>query len=83
MGMPYRICETIDKATSMLPAFMFERLDELGIEDGPALRLLGRGWSAMVEHAVISWVDDSRGIDRQALLDSLSQALFQKIKQPA
>lgn len=52
-------------------------LEAFGIEDSPALRLLVRGWSAMVEHVVLAWVEDSRGIDRQALLDSLSQALFQ------
>lgn len=74
--------EIYESARAALTDRVFESapegvLDELGIEDGPVLRLLVRGWSAMVEHAVIAWVDDSRGIDRQALLDSLSQALFQ------
>ena len=47
----------------------------LGLVDGPALRLLVRGWSAMVEDTVLSWLDDDRGIERDALLDMLAGTL--------
>ena len=47
----------------------------LGLVDGPALRLLVRGWSAMVEDTVLSWLDDDRGIERDALLEMLAGTL--------
>jgi len=47
----------------------------LGLVDGPALRLLVRGWSAMVEDTVLSWLDDDRGIAREALLEMLAGTL--------
>jgi AcrR family transcriptional regulator len=50
-------------------------LQELGLVDSPALRLLVRGWSAMVEDTVLSWLEDDRGIERAALLEMLANAL--------
>jgi len=50
-------------------------LEGLGFVDGPALRLLVRGWSAMVEDTVLSWLEDDRGIGRDDLLEMLAQAL--------
>ena len=52
-----------------------EVLEGLGFVDGPALRLLVRGWSAMVEDTVLSWLEDDRGIGRDDLLEMLAQAL--------
>jgi AcrR family transcriptional regulator len=47
----------------------------LGLVDGPALRLLVRGWSAMVEDTLLSWLDDDRGIGRDDLLEMLAGTL--------
>jgi AcrR family transcriptional regulator len=50
-------------------------LADLGLVDGPAVRLLVRGWSAMVEDTVLSWLDDDRGIARDDLLEMLASTL--------
>jgi AcrR family transcriptional regulator len=73
--------EIYDNARAALTDRIFEYaeptvLEAFGIEDSPGLRLLVRGWSAMVEHVVLAWVEDPRDIGRQPLIDSLSQALF-------
>ena len=52
-----------------------ESLAELGLVDTPALRLMVRGWSVMVEETVLTWLDDDRGVDKQALLEMLARAL--------
>jgi hypothetical protein len=46
-----------------------------GISDGPATRLLVRGWSAMTEDVVIAWVRDPAGVPKQELLQLLAAAL--------
>lgn len=50
-------------------------LDVLSLEDTPAVRLMVRGWSAMCEEVVISWVRDPRGVPRDELLTLLAAAL--------
>ena len=50
-------------------------LDVLTLEDTPAVRLMVRGWSAMAEDVVISWVRDDRGVSRDELLTMLAAAL--------
>ena len=45
------------------------------LEDTPAVRLMVRGWSAMAEDVVISWVRDGRGVSRDDLLTMLAAAL--------
>ncbi len=50
-------------------------LDVFTIEDTPAVRLMVRGWSAMAEDVVISWVRDDRGVSREDLLSMLAAAL--------
>jgi AcrR family transcriptional regulator len=69
-----------DEARAALTDRIFDHagrdvLEGLGIVDGPALRLLVRGWSAMVEDTVLSWLEDDRGIEREALLRMLAEAL--------
>jgi AcrR family transcriptional regulator len=69
-----------DEARAALTDRIFDHagrdvLAGLGIVDGPALRLLVRGWSAMVEDTVLSWLEDDRGIEREALLRMLAEAL--------
>ena len=52
-----------------------ERLEALGLSDSPTMRLLVRGWAAMLEDVVIAWVADPRGIAREDLLQRLARAL--------
>jgi AcrR family transcriptional regulator len=49
--------------------------DVLRLQDTPAVRLMVRGWSAMAEDVVISWVRDPRGVGREDLLTMLAAAL--------
>jgi AcrR family transcriptional regulator len=50
-------------------------LSVLRLEDTPAVRLMVRGWSAMAEEVVLSWVRDDRGVGKQQLLEMLAAAL--------
>ena len=67
-----------EDARNALVDRVFVRIDGLeavGVEDTPATRLLARSWAALVEDAVLAWVDDSAGVAREALLDRLAAAL--------
>jgi AcrR family transcriptional regulator len=44
-------------------------------EDTPAVRLMVRGWSAMAEEVVLSWVRDDGGVSKEQLLGLLAAAL--------
>ena len=50
-------------------------LQLLSLDDTPVVRLMVRGWSAMAEDVVISWVRDPRGASRDDLLTMLAAAL--------
>jgi AcrR family transcriptional regulator len=45
------------------------------IPDTPAARLMVRGWSAMGEEMVLTWVADPRGVTRDQLLESIAASL--------
>jgi len=45
------------------------------ILDTPAARLMVRGWSAMGEEMVLTWVADPRGVTRGQLLEALAASL--------
>jgi AcrR family transcriptional regulator len=45
------------------------------IEDTPAARLLMRGWGAMTEDLVLSWLVDPTGVTREELLAMMAQSL--------
>ena len=45
------------------------------IPDTPANRLVVRGWSAMVEELVLSWIDDPRDVTRDQLLAIITASL--------
>jgi len=73
--------EIYEEARAVLTDRIFEVadsrgvLEELRLRDTPAVRLMVRGWSAMTEEVVISWVRDDRGVSREALLGMLAAAL--------
>ncbi len=45
------------------------------IPDTPAARLMVRGWAAMSEELVLTWVADPRGVTRDQLLEALAASL--------
>jgi len=52
-----------------------EQLTAIGVVDSPATRLLLDAWAAMVESAVVAWVEDPHGLAREELLGRLTRAL--------
>lgn len=52
-----------------------EGLSELGVTDTPAVRLMVRGWSAMTEEVVLSWVCEDHKVPKDELLLRLAAAL--------
>ncbi|HEU4567005.1 MAG TPA: TetR/AcrR family transcriptional regulator [Marmoricola sp.] len=59
-----------------------DRLAELGITDSAATRLMVRGWSALTEEVVISWVRSPQGITREELLQRLAHGLVALVQPP-
>ena len=69
-----------EEARAALTERIFESADagvlaDLGVVDTPAARLMVRGWSAMTEEVVLSWVRDDRGVTKDDLLAMLAAAL--------
>src|SRR3954467_6052407 len=52
-------------------------LAELGVSDSAAVRLMVRGWAAMVEDVVLHWLEDDRGVTKSDLLEMLAGSLPQ------
>ena len=52
-----------------------EGLEDFAAIDTPATRLLARGWTALVEDSVLSWIDDPAELSREELLARLARAL--------
>src|SRR3954463_4451734 len=68
--------EIYEEARSALNSRIF-REDAQGdiIPDTPATRLVVRGWSAMVEELVLSWIAEPRGVTREELLEIMAASL--------
>ena len=45
------------------------------IPDTPVTRLVVRGWSAMIEELVLSWIADPGELSREQILDILAASL--------
>lgn len=70
-----------EDARDALTGRIFEAADpdalrELGLVDTPTVRLMVRGWSALVQEVVLAWLDDPQGVSRAELLTSLTHALL-------
>jgi AcrR family transcriptional regulator len=59
-----------------------DAMGDFGVEDTPATRLLTRSWAAMVEDAVLAWIEDPAGLAREQLLRRLATALPALIGSP-
>jgi AcrR family transcriptional regulator len=66
--------EIYEDARGAITGRIFDSIGELGLSDSPATRLLVDGWAAMVEEAVISWVQE-RQVEKEELLRLLAAAL--------
>ncbi|MBF4160199.1 TetR/AcrR family transcriptional regulator [Nocardioides acrostichi] len=68
--------EIYDEARAALTDRVFDdEHDGFRVPDTPLARLVVRGWAAMAEDAVLSWVLDPTGVSREQLLDMLTAAL--------
>jgi AcrR family transcriptional regulator len=63
-----------DDTRTALTGRIFDSLGEFGLADTPAVRLLARGWSAMVEETVLSWAPE-QGVPKEELVALLAEAL--------
>lgn len=52
-----------------------EEVAALGVTDSPAVRMLTHAWGALVEDAVLAWLDDDRGLTEDQLVEALVVAL--------
>jgi AcrR family transcriptional regulator len=66
--------EIYEDARGAITGRIFDSVGELGLSDSPATRLLVNGWAAMVEEAVITWVQE-RQVPKEELLRLLAAAL--------
>jgi AcrR family transcriptional regulator len=66
--------EIFDSTRAVLTARITDNVGVYGLTDGPAVRLMARGWSAMVEEAVLAWVLDPQP-EKDELLRMLAAAL--------
>jgi AcrR family transcriptional regulator len=74
--------EIYEEARAVLTDRIFEAADDAGrvldvlvMEDTPATRLMVRGWSALSEEVVLSWVRNPEGVSKEELLAMLTAAL--------
>jgi len=67
--------EVYDEARAALTDRIFESDDVGMLPDTPVVRLLVKGWAAMAEELVLSWMADPGDVTREQLLDLLGSSL--------
>jgi AcrR family transcriptional regulator len=68
------LLEIFDRTRAAMTSRVTEDLAVFGVADTPAVRLLARGWTALAEEAVLSWVADPQ-VPKQELLRVLAMSL--------
>jgi len=68
------LLEIFERTRVAMTSRVTDYLEVFGVADTPAARLLARGWAALVEEAVLSWVADPR-LPKQELLRILAASL--------
>jgi len=68
------LLEIFERTRAAMTSRVTDDLAVFGVADSPAVRLLARGWSALVEEAVLSWVADPQ-LSKQELLRVLATSL--------
>ena len=73
-GSDAALLEIFDRTREALTARITDNLEVFGVQDNPTVRLMARGWSALVEEAVLGWVADPQ-LSKEELLRVLSATL--------
>lgn len=73
-GSDTALLEIFEQTRAALTARITDHLELFGVEDTPTVRLIARGWSALVEEAVLGWVADPQ-LPKQELLRVLTATL--------
>ena len=73
-GSDEALLDIFDRTRSALTARITDNLDTFGVQDSPTVRLMARGWSALVEEAVLDWVADPQ-LSKEDLLRVLTATL--------
>jgi len=68
------LLEIFERTRVAMTSRVTDYLEVFGVADTPAARLLARGWAALVEEAVLSWVADPR-LTKPELLRILASSL--------
>jgi AcrR family transcriptional regulator len=73
-GSDEALLDIFERTRDALTARITDDLAVFGVQDSPTVRLLARGWSALVEEAVLGWVADPQ-LSREELLRVLTATL--------
>lgn len=73
-GSDEALLEIFEQTRAAMTARITDDLAVFGVQDSPTVRLMARGWSALVEEAVLGWVADPQ-LSREELLRVLTATL--------
>ncbi|MDQ1738782.1 MAG: hypothetical protein QOE53_434 [Pseudonocardiales bacterium] len=73
-GSDEALLEIFDQTRAAMTARITDNLEVFGVPDSPTVRLMARGWSALVEEAVLGWVADPQ-LSKEELLRVLTATL--------
>jgi AcrR family transcriptional regulator len=73
-GSDEALLEVFERTRGVMTARITDNLEVFGVQDGPTVRLLARGWCALVEEAVLGWVADPQ-LSKEELLRVLTATL--------
>jgi AcrR family transcriptional regulator len=68
------LLEIFERTRAVMTSRVTDDLEVFGVADTPTVRLLARGWTALVEESVLSWVADPQ-LPKQELLRVLTASL--------
>ncbi|HEX8096373.1 TetR/AcrR family transcriptional regulator [Jatrophihabitans sp.] len=73
-GSDEALLEIFEGTREVMTARITDNLEVFGVQDSPTVRLMARGWSALVEEAVLGWVADQQ-LSKEELLRVLTATL--------
>jgi AcrR family transcriptional regulator len=73
-GSDEALLEIFDRTRDVMTARITDNLEVFGVQDTPTVRLLARGWCALVEEAVLGWVAEPE-LSKEELLRVLTATL--------
>ena len=69
------LLQIFEHTRSVMTARITDNLEVFGVPDSPTVRLMARGWSALVEEAVLGWVAEPQ-LPKDELLRVLTATLL-------